>query len=105
YTEDQRRNVGHGASWGAITRHNWRTTLIEEQHTEGFDTNRITQRPCFQCGRLCPWDVELKSGPHAGTIGHFDAGSEWLDTVCNLDLGGHDVLYMSERIKALGIES
>ena len=104
YTPDQRRDVGHGASWGAITRHNWRATLIEPQHTAGFESNRITVRPCFQCGRLCPWDVEIKEGPHAGTIGHFDAGSEWLDTFFNLDLGGNDVLYMSERINDVGIE-
>src|SRR5439155_8211888 len=104
YTEDQRRDVGHGGSWGAITRHNWRATTIEPDHTLGFEANRITQRPCFQCGRLCPWDVELGEGPHAGTIGHFDAGSEWLDTFFNLDLKGNDVLYMSERINDLGIE-
>jgi aldehyde:ferredoxin oxidoreductase len=29
---------------------------------------------------------------------------EWLDTFFNLDLGGNDVLYMSERINDLGIE-
>jgi len=104
YRSEQRHDVGHGASWGAITRHNWRATIIEEGHTEGFKDNRITQRPCFQCGRLCPWDVELTSGDHAGTIGHFDAGSEWLDTFFNLDIRGNDVLYLSERINDLGIE-
>jgi aldehyde:ferredoxin oxidoreductase len=104
YTTDQRRDVGHGGSWGAITRHNWRATIIEPAHSEGFDANRITMRPCFQCGRLCPWDVEIKEGPRAGTIGHFDAGSEWLDTFYNLDITGNDVLYLSERINDLGIE-
>ncbi|HEY3118208.1 MAG TPA: aldehyde ferredoxin oxidoreductase N-terminal domain-containing protein, partial [Chloroflexota bacterium] len=104
YTSDQRRNVGHGASWGAITKHNWRVTTIDGQETEGFGENRIMQRPCFQCGRLCPWDVELTSGDHTGTIGHFDAGSEWLDTFFNLDINGNDVLYLSERINDLGIE-
>src|SRR5437870_3237555 len=78
YTSDQRRDVGHGKSWGAITKHNWRITTIDGGETEGFDGNRIVQRPCFQCGRLCPWDVELTSGDHPGIIGHFDAGSEWL---------------------------
>jgi aldehyde:ferredoxin oxidoreductase len=104
YGPDRGHGVGHGASWGAITKHNWRKTVIEEADAHGFEANRVTQRPCFQCGRLCPWDVELTSGDHAGTIGHFDAGSEWLDTFFNLDIKGNDVLYLSERINDLGIE-
>jgi len=104
FSVDGRRSVGHGAAWGAITKHNWRTTTIDGPETSGFEDNRITPRPCFQCGRLCPWDVELKSGDHVGHIGHFDAGSEWLDTFFNLDINGNDVLYLAERINDLGIE-
>jgi aldehyde:ferredoxin oxidoreductase len=104
FSERERRSVGHGRSWGAITKHNWRSTVILPEDTEGFEANRILGRPCFQCARMCPWDVELKTGEHAGKIGHFNAGSEWLDTFYNLDLKGNDVLYMSERINDLGIE-
>ncbi|HEX6511692.1 MAG TPA: aldehyde ferredoxin oxidoreductase N-terminal domain-containing protein, partial [Chloroflexota bacterium] len=99
----QRMDVGHGGSWGAITRHNWRATEIED-HARGFDHNKITPRPCYQCPRLCPWDAEIGEGPHQGTTVHFDAGSEWLDTFFNLDIKGNDVLYLAEKINDLGIE-
>jgi aldehyde:ferredoxin oxidoreductase len=97
-----RQGVGHGHAWGAITRHNWRATTIED-HARGFDKNRIVPRPCFQCQRMCPWDAELH-GEREGEIVHFNAGSEWLDTFFNLDITGNDVLYLSERINDLGIE-
>ena len=72
--------------------------------TRGFDQNRVTLRPCFQCPRLCPWDAEIGEGPYQGTIVHFNAGSEWMDTFYNLGFKGNDVLYLSERINDLGIE-
>jgi aldehyde:ferredoxin oxidoreductase len=101
---NQNRDVGHAASWGAMTKHNWRTTIINEDDNHGFEKNRIVRRPCFQCGRMCPWDVELGDGSHPGTLAHFDAGSEWIDTFFNLDVTGNDVLYLAERINDLGIE-
>jgi aldehyde:ferredoxin oxidoreductase len=99
-----RQGVGHGASWGAITKHNWRATEILEDDARGLDQNIITPRPCYQCPRLCPWDAVIGEGPHKGTVVHFDAGSEWLDTFYNLDLKGNDVLYLAEKINDLGIE-
>ena len=93
----------YGAVWGAITRNNWRTTVITDE-AHGFEQNRVTLRPCFQCPRLCPWDAEIGEGPHRGAIGHFNAGSEWMDTFYNLGLKGNDVLYLSERINDLAIE-
>ena len=53
---------------------------------------------------MCPWDVEIGEGRHTGKIGHFNAGSEWMDTFYNLGFKGNDVLYLSERINDLGIE-
>src|SRR4051794_35399214 len=85
-----RQGVGHGGAWGAITRHNWRATTVED-HARGFDKNRITPRPCFQCQRMCPWDADLH-GEREGQTVHFNAGSEWLDTFFNLDIKGNDVL-------------
>jgi aldehyde:ferredoxin oxidoreductase len=102
FDKKARQGVGHGGAWGAITRHNWRATTIED-HARGFDQNRIVPRPCFQCQRMCPWDAELH-GEQEGRIVHFNAGSEWLDTFFNLDITGNDVLYLSERINDLGIE-
>jgi aldehyde:ferredoxin oxidoreductase len=102
--EERQHKMGHGASWGALNKHNWRVTVIEGDEIHGFETNRITQRPCFQCGRLCPWDAELGDGAHKGVVGHFNAGGEWLDTFFNLDIKGNDVLYLTERINDLGIE-
>jgi aldehyde:ferredoxin oxidoreductase len=102
-TPESKMDVGHGGSWGAITRHNWRATVIED-HARGFDQNRVTLRPCHQCPRMCPWDAEIGEGPHKGLVVHFDAGSEWLDTFFNLDIKGNDVLYLAERINDLGIE-
>lgn len=104
YTVQHRlKSPGYGAAWGAITRNNWRATVITDE-ARGFEQNRVTLRPCFQCPRLCPWDVEIGEGPHRGAIGHFNAGSEWMDTFYNLGLKGNDVLYLTERINDLGIE-
>jgi aldehyde:ferredoxin oxidoreductase len=60
--------------------------------------------PCFACARLCPWDVTIGEGPRAGTVGHFNAGGEWIDTFMNLGIIGNDVLYLAERINDLAIE-
>lgn len=104
YSAQQRlKSPGYGAAWGAITRNNWRNTEITDE-ARGFAENRVTLRPCFQCPRLCPWDVEIGKGPHRGAVGHFNAGSEWMDTFYNLGLKGNDVLYLTERINDLGIE-
>jgi aldehyde:ferredoxin oxidoreductase len=104
FTIEARHTVGHARSWGAITKLNWRKTIIEDDDARGFEQNQITPRPCFQCPRLCPWDAVLGEGRHKGTVVHFDAGSEWIDTFINLGLKGNDVLYMAERINDLGIE-
>jgi aldehyde:ferredoxin oxidoreductase len=101
---EARHTVGHARAWGAITKRNWRETIITPEDAKGFDQNQITPRPCFQCPRLCPWDAVIGEGPHKGTVVHFDAGSEWIDTFINLGLQGNDVLYMAERINDLGIE-
>jgi len=75
----KQKSVGHGDSWGAITKLNWRSTVITDE-ARGLDQNHVVLRPCFQCPRLCPWDVEIGEGRHTGKIGHFNAGSEWMDT-------------------------
>lgn len=104
YTVAKRKtSVGHGEDWGAITKLNWRSTIITDEN-RGFEQNRVILRPCFQCPRLCPWDVEIGEGRHTGKAGHFNAGSEWMDTFYNLGFKGNDVLYLSERINDLGIE-
>jgi len=104
YTVAKRKtSVGHGEDWGAITRYNWRNTIITDENS-GFDQNQVTLRPCFQCPRLCPWDVVIGEGQHKGKVGHLNAGSEWMDTFYNLGFKGNDVLYLSERINDLGIE-
>jgi aldehyde:ferredoxin oxidoreductase len=79
------------------------STLIAD-HNRGFDHNRVVQRPCFQCARLCPWDVEIGEGEFKGKVGHFNAGAEWLDTFWNLGVKGNATLYLAERINDLGIE-
>lgn len=99
----KKKSVGHGEAWGAITKLNWRSTIITDE-AKGFEQNNVTLRPCFQCPRMCPWDVEIGEGRHKGKIGHFNAGSEWMDTFYNLGFKGNDVLYLSERINDLGIE-
>jgi aldehyde:ferredoxin oxidoreductase len=103
YTVAQKHRPGYGASWGALTKHNWRSTPVTDE-ARGFDRARIVLRPCFQCPRMCPWDAHLQEGDHAGVVGHFNAGSEWLDTFYNLDIKGPDVLYLAERSNDLGIE-
>jgi aldehyde:ferredoxin oxidoreductase len=103
-TVDKRlHSPGHGEDWGAITKNNWRATVITDE-ARGLDQNKITLRPCFQCPRLCPWDAVIGEGPYKGTVVHFNAGSEWQDTFYNLGLQGNTVLYLSERINDLGIE-
>ena len=75
YTVAKRKtSVGHGEDWGAITRYNWRNTIITDENS-GFDQNQVTLRPCFQCPRLCPWDVVIGEGQHMGKVGHLNAGS------------------------------
>jgi aldehyde:ferredoxin oxidoreductase len=95
--------VGHAADLEALPNFNYRSTLIAD-HARDFDKNRIVSRPCFQCQRLCPTDMEIRLGPHAGTVVHFNAGSEWLDAFFNLGFKGNDVLFLAERINDLGIE-
>ena len=103
YKVDGKKTAGHALDLGALPNLNFRSSLIAD-HARGFDQNRITLRPCFQCQRLCPWDVEINEGKHRGTIGHYNAGSEWLDTFFNLGIKGNDVLYLAEKINDLGIE-
>ena len=103
YTVEDRRGLPWTGRFGGITQHNWRRTTLTDE-AQGLEQNRIVQRPCFQCPRLCPWDAEIGEGPHQGTTVHFNAGAEWLDTFFNLDLKGNDVLHLAERVNDLGIE-
>jgi aldehyde:ferredoxin oxidoreductase len=98
-----KKDAGHALDLHALPNLNYRSSLIED-HARGFEADRVTLRPCFQCQRLCPWDVEIKEGPRTGTIGHYNAGSEWLDAFFNLGVKGNEVLYLAERINDLGIE-
>ena len=100
---DEKKTAGHAEDLHALPNLNYRSSLIED-HARGFDQNRITLRPCYQCQRLCPWDVEIGEGPKKGAVGHFNAGSEWLDTFFNLGVKGNEVLYLAEKINDLGIE-
>lgn len=102
--QKKKTKLGHGESWGALNNLNWRSTEISDEHNRGFDQNGVTLRPCFQCARLCPWDVEIRAGPYKGTVAHFNAGGEWLDAFFNLGIKGNGVLYLAERINDLGIE-
>ena len=90
----RKKSVGHREDWETLTKYNWRSTLIADEN-KGFDQNRVTLRPCFQCPRLCPWDVEIGEESARGKVGHFNAGSEWMDTFYNLGFKGNDVLYLS----------
>lgn len=100
---EEKYTAGHGIDLGALPDRNYRSTLIKDQ-AHGFEENDVMLRPCFACGRLCPWDVKIGEGARTGTVGHFNAGSEWLDTFFNLGITGNDVLYLAERINDLAIE-
>jgi aldehyde:ferredoxin oxidoreductase len=95
-------SVGHGEDWGAITKLNWRSTIITDE-AKGLDQNRVTLRPASNA-RACVPGMWNRRRPLQGKIGHFNAGSEWMDTFYNLGFKGNDVLYLSERINDLGIE-
>jgi aldehyde:ferredoxin oxidoreductase len=102
YTVEGRRNkLDHG---GVGNFHNWRSSALPPDLKGNRERNQIQMRPCFQCPRLCPWDIEIGEGDHAGAKGFFNAGGEWMDTFFNLDIKGNDVFYLSERINDLGIE-
>ena len=103
YDVEKKKTAGHAEDLHALPNLNYRSSLIED-HARGFDRNRITLRPCFQCQRLCPWDVEIGEGPRTGVVGHYNAGSEWLDTFFNLGVKGNEALYLAEKINDLGIE-
>jgi aldehyde:ferredoxin oxidoreductase len=103
-TPQVKRGVGYGGTWGAVNKSNWRSSLIEPDDTEGFETNRVTLRPCFQCNVLAPWAVEVGEGPHKGKLLQFNGGTEVLDAFFNLGIKGNDVLYFWDRINDLGIE-
>ncbi len=100
---EEKRGVGHAAHLQSLPNNNFTSSLIGD-HNRGFDRNGITLRPCFQCQSLCPWDVTIGEGPYTGHVGHFNAGSEWMDTFYNLGIKGNPVLYLAERINDLGIE-
>ena len=100
---DEKKTAGHAEDLHALPNLNYRSSLIQD-HARGFEQNRITLRPCFQCQRLCPWDVEIGEGPKKGAVGHYNAGSEWLDAFFNLGVKGNEALYLAERINDLGIE-
>ncbi|NIM05104.1 MAG: hypothetical protein GTN65_05690, partial [Armatimonadetes bacterium] len=103
YSVADRMTVGHARHLEALPNLNFRSTLIAD-HNRGFDQDRITLRPCYQCQRLCPWDVEIGEGEFKGKIGHFNGGAEWMDTFWNLGVKGNATLYLAERINDLGIE-
>jgi aldehyde:ferredoxin oxidoreductase len=103
YALKDRYSTGHARHLEALPNNNMQSTLIGD-HNRGFDQNRVVQRPCFQCARLCPWDVEIGEGEFKGKVGHFNAGAEWLDTFWNLGVKGNATLYLAERINDLGIE-
>jgi len=103
-TPATKRTVGHGREWGAVNKLNWRSSVIEAADTRGFDEDRITLRPCFQCSVLAPWTVEIGEGPHKGTLLQFNGGSEVMDAFYNLGIKGNDVLYLWGRINDVGIE-
>lgn len=103
YSVEDRKSVGYARQLEALPNLNFRSTLVGD-HNRGFDKNRVIQRPCFQCARLCPWDVEIGEGPFRGKIGHFNGGAEWMDTFWNLGVKGNATLYLAERINDLGIE-
>jgi aldehyde:ferredoxin oxidoreductase len=100
----KKTKYGHGEAWGALNNLNWRSTALTPEHIRGFGDNRVVLRPCFQCARLCPWDAAIGEGRHKGTLLHFNAGGEWLDTFFNLGIKGNSALYLAERINDLGIE-
>ncbi|HYT54029.1 MAG TPA: aldehyde ferredoxin oxidoreductase N-terminal domain-containing protein [Verrucomicrobiae bacterium] len=100
----KKTKYGHGEAWGALNNLNWRSTELSPAHIKGFDQNDVVLRPCFQCARLCPWDATIGEGRHKGTLLHFNAGGEWLDTFFNLGIKGNSALYLAERINDLGIE-
>ena len=100
----KKTKYGHGEAWGALNNLNWRSTDLNPAHIHGFDQNDVVLRPCFQCARLCPWDAKLGEGKFKGTVVHFNAGGEWLDTFFNLGIKGNAVLYLAEKINNLGIE-
>ena len=100
----KKTKYGHGDAWGALNNLNWRSTDIQPAHIKGFDQNEVVLRPCFQCARMCPWDAKLGEGEFKGTVVHFNAGGEWLDTFFNLGIKGNAVLYLAEKINNLGIE-
>jgi aldehyde:ferredoxin oxidoreductase len=103
-TPAMKRTVGYGKNWGAVNKLNWRSSVIEDEDTRGFDANRITLRPCFQCNVLAPWVVEIGEGPHKGMLLQFNAGTEVLDAFYNLGIKGNDVLYLWDKINDVGIE-
>ena len=100
----KKTKYGHGDAWGALNNLNWRSTDIQPAHIAGFADNDVVLRPCFQCARMCPWDAKLGEGEFKGTVVHFNAGGEWLDTFFNLGIKGNAVLYLAEKINNLGIE-
>ena len=100
----KKTKYGHGEAWGALNNLNWRSTELSPAHIHGFSENDVVLRPCFQCARLCPWDAKLGEGEFKGTVVHFNAGGEWLDTFFNLGIKGNAVLYLAEKINNLGIE-
>jgi aldehyde:ferredoxin oxidoreductase len=100
----KKTKYGHGEAWGALNNLNWRSTDLNPSHIRGFDQNDVVLRPCFQCARMCPWDATIGEGRHKGTLLHFNAGGEWLDSFFNLGIKGNSALYLAERINDLGIE-
>src|SRR3990172_12143613 len=102
--QKKKTKYGAGEAWGALNNLNWRSTELSPAHIQGFDQNDVVLRPCFQCARMCPWDATIGEGPFKGTLLHFNAGGEWLDSFFNLGIKGNSVLYLAERINDLGIE-
>jgi len=100
----KKTKYGHGDSWGALNNLNWRSTLYDEGHIAGFAENDVTLRPCFQCNRMCPWNVTINTGQFKGTLCRFNAGGEWLDSGFNLGIKGNAALYFAEHVNDVGIE-
>ncbi|MFC1868848.1 aldehyde ferredoxin oxidoreductase family protein [Thermodesulfobacteriota bacterium] len=96
---------GLGTTLKTLVNRNFQSTLLPGSNQD-FDKQEFIPRPCYACNRQCPYDINIKTGRHAGAIIHMNGGSEHFEGAAfTFGITGPEVFYLADVINRMGIEA
>ena len=93
----KKTKYGHGEAWGALNNLNWRSTDIRPAHILVSATTMWCCGPAFSAPGYARGTPDWAKDEFKGTVVHFNAGGEWLDTFFNLGIKGNAVFTWRRR--------